>query len=164
MKFLKTHRFDQSDGFAFELAAEPGEWAVPGAFMFSGRDPDELEPKERLAMRQGFLGLESLGWSSFVIITSIEQAMLDQQIDRLAKLGVERLGAPTLAASKKAAAHEIEFALSLCEHPNGTVLRVEREPGPMGWHEAFRTIKLPADMHAPVFEIISDDQPDRLGS
>ena len=34
MKLLRTIRLDPSDTFVFERAAEPGEWAVPGAFVF----------------------------------------------------------------------------------------------------------------------------------
>ena len=33
MKLLRTIRLDPSDTFVFERAAEPGEWAVSGAFM-----------------------------------------------------------------------------------------------------------------------------------
>ena len=35
MKLLRTIRADASDTFVFERAAEPGEWAVSGAFAFA---------------------------------------------------------------------------------------------------------------------------------
>ncbi len=47
MKLLRTIRLDPSDTFVFERAAEPGEWAVSGAFMFGDADPDMLTGKAR---------------------------------------------------------------------------------------------------------------------
>jgi hypothetical protein len=35
VKFLRTIRFDASDDHVFDRAAEPGEWAVSGAFEFA---------------------------------------------------------------------------------------------------------------------------------
>ena len=43
MKLLRTIRLDPSDTFVFEQAAEPGEWAVSGAFAFWNSDPAMLE-------------------------------------------------------------------------------------------------------------------------
>ena len=40
MKLLRTIRLDPSDTFVFENAAEPGEWAVTGTFMFADDDPE----------------------------------------------------------------------------------------------------------------------------
>ena len=37
LKFPRTIRLDPSDTFVFERAAEPGEWAVSGAFVFWNR-------------------------------------------------------------------------------------------------------------------------------
>ena len=42
MKLLRTIRLDVSDTFVFEKAADPGEWAVSGAFAFWDRDPSAL--------------------------------------------------------------------------------------------------------------------------
>ncbi len=68
VKLLRTIRLDPSDTFVFERAAEPGEWAVSGAFVFSDVDPSTLQGKERSAFRGGFLGVASLGWSTLVQI------------------------------------------------------------------------------------------------
>src|SRR5262249_58277344 len=68
VKLLRTIRLDPSDAFVFERAAEPGEWAVSGAFMFADADPDTLTGKQRAAFRGGFLGVTSLGWSTLVQI------------------------------------------------------------------------------------------------
>ena len=68
MKLLRTIRLDPSDTFVFDHAAEPGEWAVTGTFMFAEADLAALEGKARTAFRAGFLGTASLGWSTLVQI------------------------------------------------------------------------------------------------
>ena len=78
MKLLRTIRLDASDTFVFEKAAEPGEWAVSGAFVFWNTDPAALEGKARSAFRGGILGVASLGWSTLVQIVEASDA------DRLA--------------------------------------------------------------------------------
>jgi hypothetical protein len=57
VKLLRTIRLDPSDTFVFDHAAEPGEWAVTGAFMFADGDPANLEGKARASFRSGFLGV-----------------------------------------------------------------------------------------------------------
>ena len=42
VKLLRTIRLDPSDTFVFERAAEPGEWAVSGSFVFWDDDPATL--------------------------------------------------------------------------------------------------------------------------
>ena len=41
-KLLRTIRLDPSDAFVFTRAAEPGEWAVPGTFLFWEQPVDGL--------------------------------------------------------------------------------------------------------------------------
>jgi hypothetical protein len=53
VKLPRTTALDASDTFVFERAAEPGEWAVSGAFVFADRDPAALEGKARAAFRSG---------------------------------------------------------------------------------------------------------------
>jgi hypothetical protein len=45
VKLLRTVRLDASDTFVFGAAAEPGEWAVSGAFVFWDKDPATLDGK-----------------------------------------------------------------------------------------------------------------------
>ncbi len=47
MKLLHAIRLDPSAIFIFREAAEPGEWVIPSAFMFSDVNPQYLEGKER---------------------------------------------------------------------------------------------------------------------
>src|SRR3546814_2248939 len=69
LKLPRTIRLDPSDTFVYARAAEPGEWAVTGSFLFFGADPAALAGKERQAFRGGFLGIESFGWSTLVVVT-----------------------------------------------------------------------------------------------
>ena len=68
MKLLRTITLDPSDTFVFDVPAEPGDWAVSGAFRFCDRDPAKLNGKDRSAFRGGFLGVQSWGWSTLVQI------------------------------------------------------------------------------------------------
>jgi hypothetical protein len=140
MKLLRTIRLDPSDTFVFERAADPGEWAVSGAFMFADADPDTLDGKSRAAFRGGFLGVGSLGWSTLVQIVKASEEDRDALVDTLARQLHECLGAPDVAAARVAAEEEVGFAASLCDHPRDTLIAVHRtfEDGTI--REAFRTL------------------------
>ena len=99
LKLLRTIRLDPSDTFVFERAAEPGEWAVSGAFVFWDRDPATLGHKQRVALRSGFLGIESLGWSTLAIVTEATEADRKEIVERLAAQLQEKFGAPDFARS-----------------------------------------------------------------
>src|SRR6185503_15992469 len=103
MKLLRTIRLDPSDTFVFETAAEPGEWAVTGTFVFADGDPDKLEGKARVAFRSGFLGVASLGWSTLVQVVDASDAERLAAIDALAKHLIAQFGAPSLADAVAAA-------------------------------------------------------------
>jgi Family of unknown function (DUF6505) len=141
MKLLRTIRLDPSDTFVFERAAEPGEWAVSGAFMFANSEPDVLSGKARAAFRSGFLGVPSLGFSTLVQIVEASEADRAALVEMLAQALHQRLGAPDMAAAREAAEEEVAFATSLCDHPRDTLVAVRRtfEDGAM--REAFRTLR-----------------------
>jgi hypothetical protein len=141
VKLLRTIRLDPSDTFVFERAAEPSEWAVSGAFVFSDADPAELAGKARTAFRAGFLGLESLGWSTLVQIVNATVEDRVVAVDALAHQLVAHFGAPDLAAARAAAEEEIEFAASLCNHPSDTLIAVHRSSENGEIREAFRTLR-----------------------
>jgi len=94
LKFPRTIRLDPSDTFVFERAAEPGEWAVSGAFVFWNQDAATLSQKQRVALRSGFLGIDSLGWSTLAIVTEATEAERQAMAERLAGQLLERFGAP----------------------------------------------------------------------
>lgn len=140
LKLPRTIRLDLSDTFIFERAAEPGEWAVSGGFLFADCEPDSMEAKERHAFRSGFLGVDTLGFSTLAVIVEASEEDRAKAVAALAQrfLG---LGAPDAAAAEKAAQDEVAFALSLCDHPEGTLLAVERRMEDGALRERFRTFK-----------------------
>ena len=141
MKLLRTIRLDTSDTFIFEQAAEPGEWAVSGAFMFWDRDLTALRGKARSAFRAGFLGVASLGWSTLVQIVEASEDDRLAAVETLAKHLVAEFGAPTMEDAVAAAEEEFAFAASLCDHPVDTLVAVHRTSEEDGIHEAFRTLR-----------------------
>lgn len=140
MKLLRTIRLDPSDTFVFDRAAEPGEWAVTGAFLFAECDPAKLEGKERTAFRAGFLGTGSLGWSTLVQIVEATAEDRSRLVDALARQML-KLGAPDLAAGRAAAEEEVAFAESLCTPPKDTLIAVHRSFENGELRERFRTLQ-----------------------
>lgn len=141
MKLLRTIRLDPSDTFVFERAAEPGEWAISGTFVFSDIDPDALRGKARTSFRAGFLGIDTLGWSTLV---QIVEATADDRaaiVDTLADRLVQHFGAPDRGIARAVAEDEVSFAESLCNQPANTLVAVHRtfENGEL--REAFRTLR-----------------------
>lgn len=141
MKLLRTIRLDASDTLVFEQAAEPGEWAVSGAFMFWNCDPAALQGKVRSAFRGGFLGLSSLGWSTLVQIVEANDDDRLAVIDTLAKHLVANFGAPTIEDARAAAEEEVAFAESLCSQPQDTLVAVHRSFDNGEVRETFRTLR-----------------------
>ncbi|MDT3685520.1 MAG: DUF6505 family protein [Pseudorhodoplanes sp.] len=141
MKLLRTIRLDPSDTFVFEHAAEPGEWAVTGAFVFSDADPTLLQGKARTAFRAGFLGVQSLGWSTLVQIVDASDNDRAELIDALADRLIEKFGAPDRASARAAADEEVTFAESLCTQPVDTLIAVHRTFDNGEMREAFRTLR-----------------------
>jgi phenylpyruvate tautomerase PptA (4-oxalocrotonate tautomerase family) len=163
VKLIRTIRLDPSDTFVFERAAEPGEWAVSGAFAFWTADAEKLEGKARAAFRGAFLGVGSLGWSTLVQIVEASEADRAALVETLARQLVAHFGAPDMDTARAAAQEEVAFAASLCNHPADTLIAVHRmfENGEM--REAFRTLHPRGDrkpMRAFSFlEVEGDDAP-----
>lgn len=161
MKLLRTIRLDPSDTFVFERAAEPGEWAVSGAFVFADIDPSTLHGKERSAFRAGFLGVTSLGWSTLVQIVDATEEDREKVIDELAQRLKDNFGAPDLAAARAAAEEEVTFAASLCNHPQDTLIAVHRSFENGEIREAFRSLHAkggPKPLRAFSFLEVEDDE------
>ncbi|HXW24511.1 MAG TPA: DUF6505 family protein [Xanthobacteraceae bacterium] len=163
MKLLRTIRLDPSDTFVFERAAEPGEWAVPGGFAFFDADPATLDGKARVAFRSGFLGVASLGFSTLVQIVEASEADRAAAIETLAAQLVARFGAPDLAAARRAATEEFDFAASLTDHPPDTLVAMHRVQADGAIRETFRTLKPrggPKPLRAFAFlEVEGDETP-----
>ena len=141
MNLIRTIRLDTSDTFVFEKAAEPGEWAVSGAFVFWNHDPAMLEGKARSAFRGGFLGISTLGWSTLVQIVDANADDRMAVVDTLAKQLVAQFGAPTAGDAIAAAEEEVAFVESLCTQPSDTLIAVHRTFEEGAVRESFRTLR-----------------------
>jgi len=162
LKLPRTVRLDPSDTFVFARAAEAGEWAVTGTFLFFGSDPSSFAGKERQAFRAGFLGVESFGWSTLVVVTEASVEDRAGAVERLAEQLVTHCGAPDLPRARAAAEDEVAFAQSLCEHPPNTLLGLHRAVDADGIRETFRTLHRRASRIEPLsaFSIIEVDEED----
>ncbi len=140
MKLLRTIRLDPSDTFVFDPPAEPGEWAVSGAFVFWNRDVPALQGKARSAFRSGFLGVDSLGWSTLVQIVDAPEEDRARLISRLAEQLIACFGAPDETSARAAAEDEVSFVQSLCSEPHDTLIAVHRTFENAEVREQFRTL------------------------
>ena len=140
LKLPRTIRLDPSDTFVYSRAAEPGESAVTGSFLFFGADVEALSGKERQAFRAGFLGVDSFGWSTLVVVTEASAEERAAVVEKLAEQLVAPCGAPGLGAARPAAEEEVAFAQSLCDHPPNTLLALHRAGEEAGVRETFRTL------------------------
>lgn len=168
---LRTIQLDVSDGILFSPAAEPGEWAVPGGFLFHNRPFDSLSRKERVAFRSGFLGISSFGFSTLAVVTPVTAGQYDSAVEELAAAFIARLDAPDIATARLAAQEEISFAADLCRnHPEGRLIALHREEDDSGQiTERFRALR-PRDStaysgqlmagHDRAFHFVETDAPD----
>jgi hypothetical protein len=161
VKLLRTIRLDASDSFVFEKPAEPGEWAVSGAFAFAHCNPANLKGKVRTAFRAGFLGLGSLGRSTLAQIVEASERDRRDVVEMLAAHLVAQFGAPDLATARLAAEEETSFAASLCDHPPGVLVAITRSHENGTIREVFRTLRPREGAgHASAFEfleVVGDD-------
>lgn len=161
-KLPRTLRLDPSDTFVFARAAEPGEWAVTGSFLFFDADLSALAGKDRAAFRAGFVGVGSLGFSTLVVVSEASEAEREAAIEDLARHIHERFGAPDRDAARAAAREEIEVAASLCNLPVGSVIAMHRSERDGEIAEEFRTLhQRPAGadpLHGRAFHFVETDE------
>ena len=139
---LRTIRLDPSDTVVFERAAEPGEPAVVGGFVFWDVDPERLSGKARQEFRAGFLGVESFGFSTLATVGSATALERETALAALAAAIRDRFAAPGLEAARAAAEEELAYAEGLCEgHAPGTVIALTRTVEAGAIRERFRTLK-----------------------
>lgn len=143
VSLLRTIRLDPSDAILFQPAAEPGEWAVPGGFLFHGRPFAGLSGKERVAYRSAFLGIDSFGFSTLTVVTPATAAEVEAATETLARAFMAKLGAPDLARARAAAAEEIAFSAELCRgHDEGRLIALHRAEDERGEiTERFRALR-----------------------
>ena len=159
MKFLKSIRFDPSDTMVFDSAAGPDEWAIPGGFCFAERSEGDIHGKLKQAFSNGFLSLESFGFSTFVSVAEIDQGRLSALSNELARYFQLNLGAPSVEAALPVAESEIQFVVDMCSDVAiNTIFTLRRffdENGEI--REEFRMVDAPAAKpHARVWEVVED--------
>jgi len=126
-RFLRTIRFDGTDEFVFEAAASPDEWAISGAFAFSGLEPAMVTGKTRQAFTNGFLSVETFGRATFVCVAELDLAAREQLELALAQHFVDAYGAPDVAVALPVAQAEFAFVADLVKDvPVNTVFAVKR--------------------------------------
>ncbi len=158
MKFPRTIRLDPSDVKVFPLAAEPGEWAVPGTVAVADAEPPSLCRKDQLAFKSGWLGTGSFGRSTMVQVVDITAEQYDEVVRMIADHLVSEYGAPDTDRALAAARDEAADAAGLCDHPVNTLLAIEREFTDDGISERVRAITPePAGAHTRVWEIVEDE-------
>lgn len=141
MKLARAIHFDESDMNVFHSPAQTGEWCISGGFEFSNWGEADLEGKARQAFANGWLGLETFGRVTFVAVTQIEEAEIEQVTQNLAEHFVQFYGAPSVEAALNVARTEISDMSDLCDgHNANTLLTVSRQLSDTGVHEAFRAI------------------------
>jgi len=156
-KLLQTIRFDVSDTHVFEQAAEPGEFAVPGGFWFSQFDRNDIEGKRKQAFANGFLSLETFGFSTLTSIVEVSEDKIADVVCLLARRLISDFGAPDKASAKEVAGQELSFVLELCEDvPVNSIFALSREfDAKSEIREQFRIIEPPKEqVHARVWEVI----------
>lgn len=144
MKLLRAIQLDVSDRHVYERAATPGEWALPASFAWWDLEPERLRGKTRQAFTSGFLGVESLGWTTLTLVDEASEADYRRALERLSLHLQQAYGAPDTAAAREVAEQELAFASSLCEHPLKTLIAVHRELTPEGIAESFRVVQPPS--------------------
>lgn len=164
----RTIRLDASDSVVFQRAAEPGDWAVPGTFLFWGRDPATFSRKEAIAFRSGFLGVRGWGFSTLAIVQPATALECEQAIAALAEGLVAHLGAPDLATARPAAEDEIAQAQALCAgHAENTLIALHRDWVDGAIRERFRTLRPRAETvyaaphlggHDRAFHVLETDE------
>lgn len=154
-KLLRTIRLDPSDAFVFPRAAEPGEWAVSGTFLFWDQPADGLIGKERAAFRSGLLGTGSFGWTTLAVIVEASEEERESAIAALAEALMTRFGAPDMASARGAAEAEFADATELAAPAPGTLVAIHRTIENGEIIERFRTL-LPGtdERHGRVFSFL----------
>lgn len=140
IRFPRMLRATTADARRYAPPAEVDEWAVTGTFRFEHRDPASLMGPERQAFKASWLGLESFRPGSLVAVATTTLDVLDLLARRLAAHLLDSWQAPDATVAVDVARAEIEFALSLSQHPVGTILALEREFNEQGLIERTRLV------------------------
>jgi hypothetical protein len=161
MKLARTIRFDPSDLNVFPRAADEGEWALVGTFCFAGLNEAEITGKVKQAFSNGFLGLQSMGFSTLVSVVTLKPGDIDKIEALLCEIFLTEFGAPDKGAAMSAVTQEIAFMAELCsDHKTGTLLAIQRSLDDDGIRESFRSLPKPDSCaEQKIWTIVDDDSP-----
>ena len=118
MNLARTIRFDASDLNIFLSLPKRESGQSPAVSPFSICAEDQITGKVRQAFANGFLGVESFGYSTFVAVASASPEARAALRDQLIRRFVEDMGAPSEEAAGHAADEEIGFMIDLCSGIN----------------------------------------------
>ena len=138
MRYAKIIRFDKSDLNIFPLIAEEGELAIVGTFSFFNLNVENMKGKMKQAFSNGFLGVPSFGYSTFITLTEVSEEELKKLKVCLSDFFLKNYGAPSLEHANKAADDEVNLMLDLCSsHDRGSLMSIYREITKDGIKENF---------------------------
>jgi hypothetical protein len=124
--------------FRWQPMKVSGRLLAPSAFAAIGEA--DIKGKVKQAFSNGFLGLDSMGFSTLVSIVTVKPDDLGKIENRLCSIFMNEFGAPDEATAMAAVTEEIKFMADLCaEHKTGTLLAIERSLGDEGIRESFRS-------------------------
>jgi len=121
-----------------------------------------MDNKAQLAFKSGWLGLGNLGRSTFVQVSVVPDEDAASATRALAAHLFKDYGAPDMLTAMTAAQGEVAYASSLCDHPAGTLLAIEREmteDGEDGITERIRVVPRSDEEggHAQIWTISEED-------
>ena len=112
-----------------------------------------------MAFRNGWLGIDSFGRSTFVVVAEISDNQFESVIARLAGHLFQNYGAPDMLTAAEAARSEAHYTADLSTHPLETMLAIERSFTEEGISERIRVIPNQSEAkHAKVWTIVDDDK------
>ena len=120
MKFFKTIRFDGSDENVYLKAAEPDEWTVSGCFEFAAIEQENLTGKLKQAFRNGMMGLQSYGRTTFVVVADMKDDEYEHAVQLLVDYFMTEFGAPSREEAEAAVAPKIALSITISTTPAHT--------------------------------------------
>ena len=127
-------------------------------FAFVDSDPLNWSSKQQLAFRTAWLGIGSFGYSTFVQVVEMSNQEYEQVIQTLSVYLTDIYNAPSLEAAQQAAQQEIDDMLTMCDHPPGTLLSIERSIAEQNITEKTSVLAPSgASAHAKIWDIVEDD-------
>ena len=154
MKLAKTIQLDDSDKKVYLTSAEQGEWAVTGTFLFTDIDPTSWNKKQQISFRDGWLGTDTFGFSTFVQVSDFSEKQKDEVTHKLSAFIYETFNPPGMLSAFNAAEKEIHDMSSLCDHPIGTILSIKRELNDEEINEKIRIVNQKVeDIPVPIWTV-----------